>query len=191
MSPSAGEEQTIQAGHRLPGLLLSNWPRPANDTLSDSGLLLVFVRQQRVAMRPEALRRGQRAKRPKPSGPRRCGATRWAKKATRTRQGAWPWSPPYGRQEPHRRTARQVIDNLRVGSAPNDPKKARKKRAPRPTTRSAQRHRDRHPDAGNCEMFDEFDRRDRSDSPRRHPGRRRRAPADRRVRPSPHPSSGD
>jgi len=154
------EEQTIQAAQDFLAFYEQR-PRPANDTLSDRALLLGSCDSKGVAMRPEALREATR----KAAEAERAEAVRgdpMAPKKLREHDKRMAMVTAVWEQEPHRRTARQVIGNLRVGtgSAAQRRTKARKKRAPRPHGKRLNATVTDTQAQGIAEMFDEFDRRD-------------------------------
>jgi len=150
------EEQTVLAAQDFEAFYEQ---RPANDSPSDAARLCMSTDSKGVPMRPEALR----------------DATRKAAEAEKAQAGRGdPMAPKKLRrhdkrmaivtavweQEPHPRTAKDIIDNLRPGAAAKRRKKARKTRAPRPHHKRLYASVEKTQAAGIAEMFDEADRRD-------------------------------
>ena len=152
------EEQTIQAAQDFL-TFYEQRPRPANDTLSDRALLVGSCDSKGVPMRPEALRDATR----KAAEAERTEAVRgdpMAPKKLRDHDKRMAMVTAVWEQEPHRRTARHILDNLRAGPVAKRRKKARKKRAPRPHDKRLNATVATSQATGIAEMFDEFDRRD-------------------------------
>lgn len=134
-------------------------PQPANDTLSDQALLVGSCDSKGVTMRPEALREATR----KEVEAARASAVRgdpMAPKKLRKHDKRMAIVTAVWEQEPHRRTAKDIIDNLRPGPAARRRKKARQHRAPRPQNKRLNASVEKSQANGIAEMFDEFDRRD-------------------------------
>lgn len=152
------EEQTVTAAQDFEAFYEQR-PQPVNDTLSDQALLCGSTDGKGVTMRPEALREATRKQaeaeraevvRGDPMAPKKL---RKHDKRMATVSAVWE-------QEPHRRTAKDIMDNLCPGPAAERRKKARKKRAPRPQHKRLNASVVKSQAQGVAEMFDDFDRRD-------------------------------
>src|SRR5882724_7017515 len=142
-------------------------PLPVNDTLSDAALLLLSSDSKGITMRPEALRDATRKAAeaeaadvvkgdPMASKPARCHDKRMA-----IVTAVWE-------QEPHIRTAKDIIAELRpqASSASDKLKKTKKRKKtqtpspPRPVNKRVWASVEKNEAKGVAEMFDEADRRD-------------------------------
>ena len=152
------EEQTVKAAQDFEAFY-EQLPKPVNDTLSDKALLCGSNDAKGVTMRPEALRDATR----KQAEAERAEAVRgdpMAPKKLRKHDKRMATVSAVWEQEPHQRTAKDIIDNLRPGPAAQRRKKARKQRAPRPQNKRLNASVVKSQTEGIAEMFDEFDRRD-------------------------------
>jgi len=136
-------------------------PTVANDTLSVNALLVASSDSKGIRMRPEALREATR----KSAAEEHQSAVRgdpMAKKKLRLHDKRMAIVTGVWEQEPHRRTAQDVIDNLRPASdkKARRRKKARKTKAPRPCGKRLVASVEKSQVAGIEEMFRELDRRD-------------------------------
>jgi hypothetical protein len=159
------EQQTIAAAQDFEAFYEQR-PQPANDTLSERALLCISSDSKGVAMRPEALRDATR----KAAEAEEADAVRgdpMAPKKLRKHDKRMAVVTAVWQQEPHRRTAKQIIANLH--SRPQHStkprtraraRKASKTRAPRPQNKRLSAS------VQNCQaeqiaaMFDEAERRD-------------------------------
>jgi hypothetical protein len=142
-------------------------PLPVNDTLSGEALLILSSDSKGITMRPEALRDATRKAAeaeateavkgdPMASKPARCHDKRMA-----IVTAVWE-------QEPHIRTAKDIIDKLRPqASGATDKLKETKNRKkskapspPRPVSKRVWASVEKNEAKGVAEMFDEADRRD-------------------------------
>lgn len=159
------EQETVEAARDFEAFYEQR-VQPANDTLSDRALLCGSTDGKGITMRPEALRDATR----KDAEAERAGAVRgdpMAPKKLRKHDKRMAVVTAVWEQEPHQRTAKDIIDNLRPGPAAKRRKKARKQRAQRPQNKRLNASVVKSQAEGIAEMFDEFDRRD--------PGRSRTA----------------
>jgi hypothetical protein len=136
-------------------------PVAVNDALGPAALLVASSDSKGVRMRPEALREATR----KAAEEERRGAVRgdpMAQKKLRQYDKRMAIVTAVWEQEPHRRSARDIIDNLRPASdaAASRRKKSRKTRAPRPVDKRLSASVEKSQAQGIAEMFDELDRRD-------------------------------
>lgn len=152
------EEQTVEAAQDFEAFYEQRI-QPVNDTLSDQALLCGSHDGKGITCRPEALRDATR----KEAEAERAAAVRgdpMAPKKLRKHDKRMATVSAVWEQEPHRRTAKNIIDNLRPGPAAKRRKKARKQRAPRPQHKRLNASIVKSQAEGVAEMFDEFDRRD-------------------------------
>lgn len=152
------EEQTVDAAQDFEPFYEQR-VQPVNDTLSAQALLCGSNDGKGITMRPEALRDATR----KEAEAERAEAVRgdpMAPKKLRKHDKRMATVSAVWEQEPHRRTAKDIIDNLRPGRAAKRRKKARKQRAPRPQQKRLNASVVKSTPKGVAEMFDEFDRRD-------------------------------
>jgi hypothetical protein len=152
------EEQTITAAQDFEAFYEQH-AQPVNDTLSDQALMCGSHDAKGIRMRPEALRDATR----KEAEVERAGAVRgdpMAPKKLRKHDKRMATVSAVWEQEPHERTAKDIIDNLQRGPAAQRRKKARKQRAPRPQQKRLNASVVKGTSEGVAEMFDEFDRRD-------------------------------
>jgi hypothetical protein len=150
------EEQTVLAAQDFEAFYAQ---RPANDSSSDTARLCMSADSKGVPMRPEALRDATR----KAADAEKAEAVRgdpMAPKKLRRHDKRMAIVTAVWEQEPHRRTAKDIIDNLQHGPASKRRKKARKARAPRPLHKRLSASVEKSQVAGIAEMFDEADRRD-------------------------------
>lgn len=134
---------------------------PANDTLSPRALLAMSSDCKGITMLPAALREPTRKAAEAEQATAVRGDPMAAKKARRHDKrmaivtAVWE-------QEPHQRTAQDIIDNLQraTNAAAKRRKKARKQRAPRPQSKRVWASVEKSQAEGIAEMFDEADRRD-------------------------------
>lgn len=135
--------------------------QPANDALSNKALLVLSSDSKGIRMRPEALRDATRKAAEAEQAKAVRGDPMAAKKARRCDKrmaivtAVWE-------QEPHSRTAKQVVANLRPkkSKATKRRKRRNKQRAPRPQNKRLWASVEKDQSAGIAEMFDEADRRD-------------------------------
>jgi len=133
----------------------------ANDTLSPGALLVASSDSKGIRMLPEALREATR----KAAEDERKGAVRgdpMANKKLRLHDRRMAIVTAVWEQEPHRRTAQQIIDNLSRDPKAKQRKKALEDRAPRPQGKRLCASVEKSQAEGVAEMFDELDRRDPS-----------------------------
>jgi hypothetical protein len=140
-------------------------PQPANDTLSEHALLVMSADSKGITMRPEALRDATRKAAEEAAADAVKGDPMAAKPARRHDKrmaivtAVWE-------QEPHKRTAKDVVDKLRPDAAiaarkkPGKRKKAKRPRPPRPVDKRVWASAEKSEAEGVAEMFDEADRRD-------------------------------
>ena len=124
------EEQTIKAAQDLE-LSCEQCERAANDGLSDQALLVGSCDGKGVTMRPEALREATR----KDAAAERARAVRgdpMAPKKLRQHDKRMAIVTAVWEQEPHRRTADDIIANLGAKPAAKRCKQAGKQRTSRP-----------------------------------------------------------
>jgi hypothetical protein len=138
-------------------------PTAANDTLGSEALLVASSDSKGIRMRPEALREATR----KAAEDERRSAVRgdpMAQKKLRQHDKRMAIVTAVWEQEPHRRTARDVIDNLRPASdkKARRRKQTRKAKAPRPYGKKLVASVEKSQAEGIGDMFDELDRRDPS-----------------------------
>jgi hypothetical protein len=153
-----GEEQTVQAAQDFEAFYEQR-AQPVNDTLSDQALMCGSTDSKGITVRPEALRDATR----KAAEAERASEVRgdpMAPKKLRKHDKRMAIVTAVWEQEPHQRTAKDVIDNLQAGRAAKRRKKARKQRAPRPQNKRLNASVVKPLTEGVAEMFDEFDRRD-------------------------------
>jgi hypothetical protein len=136
-------------------------PAPVNDTLSAKALLVASSDSKGIRMRPEALRDATR----KAAEQEQAEAVRgdpMAARKLRQHDKRMAIVTAVWEQEPHRRTAQDIIDNLRptTDAKARKRKKARKARAPRPQGKRLVASVEKSQAEGISEMFDELDRRD-------------------------------
>jgi hypothetical protein len=136
-------------------------PPPANDTLSSRALLVASCDSKGIRMRPEALREATR----KAAEEEQAEAVRgdpMAAKKLRLHDRRMALVTAVWEQEPHRRSARDILDNLRPASdvKARRRKKARRARAPSPFGKRLVASVEKNQTEGIAEMFDELDRRD-------------------------------
>jgi hypothetical protein len=136
-------------------------PAAENDHLSPAALLVSSSDSKGIRMRPEALREGTR----KAAAEERRSAVRgdpMAKKKLRLHDKRMAIVTAVWEQEPHRRVAKDVIDNLRRDPKAKRRKKSRQHQAPRPQDKRLVASVEKSQAEGVAEMFDELDRRDPS-----------------------------
>ena len=153
------EEQTVKLAQDFEAFYEQKRPRPVNDTLSAQAPLFGSCDAKGISMRPEALRDATR----KAAEAERAQAVRgdpMAPKKLRKHDKRMATVTAVWEQEPHHRTAQDVIDNLRPGPAAERRKRARKQRAPRPQNKQLNASIEKPQADAIAEMFDEFDRRD-------------------------------
>jgi hypothetical protein len=134
---------------------------PANDSLGAKALLVASCDSKGIRMRPEALRDATR----KLAEAEQAEAVRgdpMATKKLRQHDKRMALVTAVWEQEPHRRTAQDIIDNLRPASDAKAKrrKKSRKARAPRPQGKRVVASVEKSQPVGIAEMYDELDRRD-------------------------------
>lgn len=134
---------------------------PANDSLSTDALLVASCDSKGIRMRPEALRDATR----KLAEAEQADAVRgdpMAAKKLRQHDKRMALVTAVWEQEPHRRKAQDIIDNLRPASdaKATKRKKSRKARAPRPQSKRLVASVEKSQPDGIAEMFEELDRRD-------------------------------
>lgn len=154
------EEQTIAAAQDFEAFYEQR-PQSENDTLSERALLCMSSDSKGVSMRPEALREATR----KAAEAERAEAVRgdpMAPKKPRKHDKRMAVVTAVWQQEPHRRTADDIIDNLQARSkgATKRRKKEPKARAPRPQNKRLSASVEKSQAEGIAAMFDEAERRD-------------------------------
>lgn len=154
------EEQTIEAAQDFEAFYDQRL-QPANDTLSERALLCMSSDSKGVAMRPEALRDATR----KAAEAERAEAVRgdpMAPKKLRKHDKRMAVVTAVWQQEPHRRSAKDIIKNLssRAGPSGKRRKKAGRARAPRPQNKRLSASVEKGQGEAIAEMFAEAERRD-------------------------------
>ena len=133
----------------------------ANDTLSSEALLVASCDSKGIRMRPEALREATRKAAEEDQAEALRGDPMAAKKL-RLHDRRMAIVTAVWEQEPHRRGAKDILDNLRPASDAKAKrrKSARRSRAPRPEDKRLVASVQKSQAEGIVEMFDELDRRD-------------------------------
>jgi len=155
------EQETIEAARDFDAFYEQRQPA-ANDTLSERAISCMSSDGKGITMLPEALREATR----KEAEAERAEAVRgdpMAPKKLRKHDKRMAVVTAVWQQEPHRRTAKDIIADL--NSAPQSKarrrrKKARKARAPRPQNKRVSASVEKSQAEGIAEMFEEAERRD-------------------------------
>lgn len=132
--------------------------QPANDAPGGNALLAMSSDSKGITMRPEALREATR-KAAEEEGATAVKGDPMARKPARRHDKRMAIVTAVWEQEPHVRTAKDIIDKLRPGALIRKPGK-RKKPAPRPLNKRVWASAKKTEGEGIAEMFDEADRRD-------------------------------
>jgi hypothetical protein len=135
--------------------------QPANDTPGGNALLAMSSDSKGITMRPEALREATR-KAAEEQAATAVKGDPMAKKPARRHDKRMAIVTAVWEQEPHVRTAKDIIDKLRPGALTRKPSKRKKttKPAPRPLNKRVWASAEKTEAEGIAEMFDEADRRD-------------------------------
>jgi len=135
--------------------------QPANDTPGGNALLAMSSDSKGITMRPEALREATR-KAAEEEAATAVKGDPMAKKPARRHDKRMAIVTAVWEQEPHVRTAKDIIDKLRPGALTRKPSKRKKatKPAPRPLNKRVWASAEKTEAEGIAEMFDEADRRD-------------------------------
>jgi hypothetical protein len=135
--------------------------QPANDTPGNDALLAMSSDGTGITMRPEALREATR-KAAEEEAATAVKGDPMAKKPARRHDKRMAIVTAVWEQEPHVRTAKDILDKLRPGALTCKPSKRKKaKPAPRPLNKRVWASAEKSEAEGIAEMFDEADRRDR------------------------------
>lgn len=133
---------------------------PANDTPGGNALLAMSSDSKGITMRPEALREATR-KVAEEEATTAVKGDPMAKKPARRHDKRMAIVTAVWEQEPHVRTAKDIMDKLRPGALTRKPSKRKKaKPAPRPVNKRVWASAEKTEAEGIGEMFDEADRRD-------------------------------
>ncbi len=152
------EQQTIAAAQDFEAFYEQRC-LPANDTLSQRALLCMSSDSKGVPMRPEALREPTR-KAAEAEQSKTVRGDPMAPKKLRRHDKRMAIVTAVWEQEPHRRQAKDITDNLQSSSTAKRPHKARKARSFRPQHKRLNASIAQSQAAGISEMFDEAERRD-------------------------------
>ncbi len=155
------EQETIEAAKDFDAFYEQR-PQPANDTLSKRAISCMSSDAKGISMLPEALRDATR----KEAEAERAEAVRgdpMAPKKLRKHDKRMAVVTAVWEQEPHQRSAKDIVANLNSrpqSKAKRRRKKARKARAPRPQNKRVSASVEKSQAEGIAEMFAEAERRD-------------------------------